>query len=183
MYFILDRSGSMENCIDETIDGYNEFVKTCNPDDYMSLCLFSDKITVVYDKKKVCDIVPLTRQVYRPAGSTALLDAIGKTIYTAESSTKPPTIIIFTDGFENSSKFFTHKAIRSLIDTKKQFGWKFVYLGANQDAIQVAEQFGIEEEQSLTFSTQNIKETFRSMTSGMTRGYFSQEERIKSNPI
>jgi hypothetical protein len=183
MYFILDRSGSMGDCIDATIDGYNEFVKSCDPDDCMTLCLFNDKSTIVYDDKKIRDITPLTRHVYRPIGPTALLDAIGKTIHKAEKSSKPPTIVIFTDGLENASAYFTHKTIRDLIETKTKCGWKFIYLGANQDAIWEAEQFGIGEEHSMTFSTQNIKETFRSMSSGIDRGYFSQDERTQSNPI
>jgi uncharacterized protein with von Willebrand factor type A (vWA) domain len=183
VYCVLDRSGSMAVCIDDTIGGYNTFLKEQDPDTVLSLTLFDNKIKNVY-KKSVRDIEPLNTKTYVPRGGTALLDAIGQVINSVPID-ETPSIVILTDGHENSSEKYTKFHINDLIEEKKKAGWTFVFLAANQDAIQSAGELGIPEHSALTFDTRNVERAFKSLscglkrqTTGETQGVqFTEEER------
>ena len=198
IYCVIDCSGSMADCADDTLIGINAFVRNSEPDSRMSLYLFNNIVTTVYENVQVDMTEPLTSTKYRPNGATALLDAIGNTIKIAEKA--QPTswadsddnsktiIVILTDGNENASTKYTKPHINDLIANKKMLGWSFVFMGANQDAIKTATELNISEESSITFNTQNVENVLRSashavhrsMTTPGTPIEFSQLERASS---
>lgn len=167
--FLLDRSGSMETCLDDTIGGYNAFIREQAPfGGTMTLVLFDHEYSPVYIRRPMGEVVPLTHETYKPRGSTALLDAIGRTIkeWTGEEA---PTVIILTDGLENSSTKFTKAHIKDLIDVKTKEGWQFVYLGANQDAFAEARSIGIGAGHTLNFETTRTPEVFRALSAALSQ--------------
>ena len=170
IYFVLDRSGSMYACINDTIGGFNAFIekqKIDNPNGNMSLILFNDDIRLEYKNKPMLEVEPLTDQIYYPSGSTALLDAIGSTIKMAAGS-GAVSIVILTDGQENMSKMYTKMHINDLIASRRD-AWSFVFLGANQDAIKEARNLGIPECGAMTFATHNTKAVFESLSDAFSR--------------
>lgn len=181
IYFVLDRSGSMASCIDDTIGGFNHFVnqqKLDNPKGTMSLFLFSNDIKNIYENKNIKDVEKLTYKTYVPSGSTSLLDAIGETIKKADTSHKP-LVVILTDGQENSSKSYTLLHIKDLIEMKKKGGWEFVFLGANQDAIETGGHLGIPEQSAMTFNQENVYNAFEGLSSALGRQVSGQDENVQ----
>ena len=180
IYFILDRSGSMSSCINDTLGGFNHFLgkqKKDNPTSTMSLILFAHDIDEVYNNKSISDISELVEDTYFPRGTTALLDAIGITIKKAEKYTKP-MIVILTDGEENSSKIYTHAHVKDLIEIKKSLGWEFVFLGANQDAIKVGGMMGISEESAMTFNPENVYNAFEGLSCAVGRQMTGEDSSV-----
>src|SRR5580693_1330174 len=153
---VLDRSGSMASMAKEAIGGFNGFLDSQQKlpgDARLTLVLFDHEHIVKYDERPIKDVSPLDEHTYEPRGTTALLDAIGRTINTiGERLDKTPEperpgkviIAILTDGLENASQEFKPKQIRSMIEHQREkYSWEFIYLGANQDAIEVGETMGI----------------------------------------
>lgn len=141
--FLLDVSGSMESCWDDTIGGFNSFLSDQKATGgRLTLVQFDHEYTVTCSRTPIKDVKPLTRETYKPRGSTALLDAIGTMIKDWTARAKP-SVVILTDGLENSSKKFTKAHIKDLIEAKTKEGWTFAYLGANQDAFAEAGSIGI----------------------------------------
>jgi len=166
--FLLDRSGSMETCWDDTIGGYNSFVKDqAEFGGTMTLVQFDHEYLVTYSKTPMDKVVPLTRETYKPRGSTALLDAIGRTIKEWKEETAP-TVIILTDGIENASHSFTKPHIKDLIELKTKDGWQFVYLGANQDAFAEAGSMGIAPTCTMNYEGTNTPEAFTRLSAAMS---------------
>ena len=165
---ILDRSGSMDTCLDDTIGGFNAFLREQTVDGgTLSLILFDHEYTPVYDKKPILEVEPLTRETFVPRGSTALLDAIGKTIKSITDD-RTPMIAILTDGQENASHAFTKAHIKDLIETKTKEGWTFAYLGANQDAFAEAGSIGIKPGATLNFDANRTPDAFRELSQAMS---------------
>jgi Mg-chelatase subunit ChlD len=166
--FILDRSGSMETCLDDTIGGFNAFLRDQQAlGGTLSLILFDHEYTPVYEKKNIDDVSALTRASYVPRGGTALLDAIGKTIKSIADD-RTPTVVILTDGLENASYLFTKAHVKDLIETKTKDGWTFAYLGANQDAFAEAGSIGIKPGATLNFDANRTPEAFRELSQAMS---------------
>ena len=156
--FLLDRSGSMESCRQDTIDGFNSFVESQKQfGGTMTLCLFDDQFETVYEKTPIEEVPVLTEETFVPRGGTALLDAMGQVLKMNLSD--DAMVIILTDGEENSSRTYTSVHVKDLVDTKK---WKFVYLGANQDAVLAARDIGIHT--SLGYDAQRTPEVFRALS-------------------
>lgn len=175
IHFLLDRSGSMESCLKDTIGGFNAFVREQAPTSTLSLYLFNNTFEIVYENKKIKDVEKLD---FRPRGGTALLDAIAQTIEQVEKNNTQRwadlddvgnVIVILTDGEENSSTKYTKGDINDMIATKKAQGWKFVFLGANQDAIKNAVDMGIGRDAAMDFDTANVGEVMRSASSALSR--------------
>lgn len=167
--FILDRSGSMESCIDDTIGGFNAFVRDQVAfGGTMTLVLFDHEYTPVYANKPIAEVEPLTRETYKPRGSTALLDAIGKSIKDVGAQTIP-TVIILTDGQENSSHTYTKAHVKDLIEARQVDGWTFVYLGANQDAFAEAGSLGIAPGATMNYDAHRTPEAFRTLSVAMSQ--------------
>lgn len=198
IHFLLDRSGSMWDCLDDTIGGFNSFVKSQQEDTsghcFMSFYQFDHEYQIVYLNKPIREVEYLTSQTFEPRGQTALIDAIGQTISSVnarsvDNDNSTTIIVILTDGQENASKEFQHSKIKDMITEKEQHGWKFVFLGANQDAISTACNLGIRREGALTYAqTPNgVRGTFQSLSSAVTRARhghqqvsFTDQERIDS---
>jgi Mg-chelatase subunit ChlD len=166
--FILDRSGSMESCWDDTIGGYNSFVNSQKElGGTMTLVQFDHEYKVLYTAKPIADVEPLTRQTFVPRGSTALLDAMGRAIKECKSPTAP-TVIILTDGLENASKTYTKVHIKDLVEQKEKDGWVFMYLGANHDAFGEAESLGIAPGRTLNYDATRTPDAFRQLSQALS---------------
>ena len=162
--FILDRSGSMSGLEKDTIGGFNTTIEKQKQEEgeaIVSTVLFDNDMEVLHDRVSLADIQPLTDKEYYPRGSTALLDAIGGAIhhignvhkYAREEDRPEKTIfVITTDGYENASRRYTSDRVKQMVERQKQkYGWEFIFLGANIDAIETARNFGIDEERAANF--------------------------------
>lgn len=162
--FILDRSGSMNGLEKDTIGGFNGMLakqKEVEGEVLISTVLFDDRSEVLHDRQPLQNIKPMTAKDYYVRGCTALLDAIGGAIhhignvhkYAREEDRPNKTLfVIITDGFENSSKSYTYQKVKSMIERQqKRYGWEFIFLGANIDAIAEAKRFGIREEMAVEY--------------------------------
>lgn len=154
--FILDRSGSMGGLESDTIGGFNTLIekqKKEKGEAVVSTVLFDDKTEVLHDRIDINKIEPLSDKQYYVRGSTALLDAIGRAInhignihkYAREEDVPEHTLfVITTDGMENASREFARDKIKSMVERQQEkFGWEFLFLGANIDAITTAKSYGI----------------------------------------
>lgn len=164
LVFILDRSGSMSGLEADTIGGYNAMLekqKKESGEAVITTVLFDDSYEVLHDRISLRSIEPMTDQEYFVRGTTALLDAVGKTIVTISNAQKRAAegeraknvmVVITTDGMENASKEFNYEKVRNMIEQhKSQYGWEFLFLGANIDAIATANRFGIEEDRATNY--------------------------------
>lgn len=162
--FILDKSGSMSGLEADTIGGYNSFLKKQRGEDVDSLVstvLFSDRSEVVHDRVPIADVEAMTESQYSVGGSTALLDAVGDAIahirnvhkYAREEDRPEKTVfVITTDGEENSSRRRSRAEVKKMVEKQKEeFGWEFVFLGANMDAVSEAAKIGIEKDRAVTY--------------------------------
>ena len=143
LFFILDRSGSMYGSEEDTINGFNAFVEkqaAKNHNILVTVVLFDGKYEVLYARKPISEVKPLTRKEYYVRGSTALLDAIGRTVNTYRGEVNHAMCIITTDGYENSSREFNRVQIKDMVENS---GWEFVYIGADIDAYAEASHIGI----------------------------------------
>lgn len=167
--FILDRSGSMESCWDDTIGGFNAFVADQKAlGGTLTLIQFDHEYLVSYANRPIGEVEPLTRETFKPRGSTALLDAIGRAIKECKTSA-PPTVIIFTDGLENASHEYTKSHVKDLIEARQNDGWTFVYLGANQDAFAEAGSIGIAPQGTVNYDVRRTPEAFRELSVALSQ--------------
>lgn len=177
--FILDQSGSMTSLADDTIGGYNSYVKEQQREPgeaYLTTVLFDDRYIVLHDHVNIQDVPPLTSHEYSPMGMTALMDAIGKTINSVGQrlantpEEERPAHVIFvitTDGYENDSQEFTRTQIKEMIEHQQQkYSWQFLFLGAGIDAYQEASSIGIggAHAMSVTADVQGTSSMFYSVT-------------------
>ena len=162
---ILDRSGSMEELKAATIEAFNQFLLSQRDgagSARMTLVQFDDRYESVYEAQPIETAPALTSESYQPRGSTALLDAIGRSLRSTrerldkiDDSNRPGSVIIViqTDGLENASRSFTIAQINDLIaELRDEQGWQFIFLGANQDAIQSAVRMGMSADGALTYN-------------------------------
>ena len=165
--FLLDRSGSMETCRDDTIGGFNAFVEDQKATGgTLTLIQFDHEYLKSYENVPITEVNPLTRETFQPRGSTALLDAIGRTI--KECKVQNPTVIIMTDGLENSSHKYTKAHIKDLIDARQKDGWTFVYLGANQDAFAEAGSIGIAPAGTMNYDPRRTPEALTQLSQALS---------------
>lgn len=166
---VLDKSGSMESIRQETISGFNEFLESQhenNADTRITLVQFNHRHHKVYESRSLNGIEKLNNENYTPEGLTALLDAIGITIQSTrkrlrdtKEKEQPDKVlfIIITDGLENNStKFAREKIFKKIKKLEEKHSWEFIYLGANQDAIQEANNYGINSKRAMTFAADAI---------------------------
>ena len=165
LVFILDRSGSISGLEKGTIGGFNSMLEKQKKEEGEALVttvLFDNKYELLHDRINIKGISPITDEEYYVRGTTALLDAIGMTIVKIENAHKHtlederPSKVLFiitTDGMENSSTRYNYEKIRSMIeDKKKEFGWEFIFLGANIDAVKAARDIGISEDRASNYN-------------------------------
>lgn len=162
--FILDRSGSMAGLEDDTIGGFNAFVekqKKTEGEAVLSAVLFSNDSEVIYDRVDIQKVEPMTDAQYRVGGCTALLDAIGGAVhhiknvhkYAREEDRPAKTVfVITTDGMENASRAYTYEEVQKMVKHEREkYGWEFLFLGANMDAIAAARSFGIRADRAVRY--------------------------------
>ena len=164
LVMILDRSGSMSGLESDTIGGYNSMLekqKRGKGEVLVSTVLFDDQIEVLHDRMPLEKVKPITEKDYYVRGCTALLDAVGNAIhhignvhkYAREEDRPEKTIfVITTDGYENASRQYSYSKIKDMVTRQKEkYGWEFLFLGANIDAISVAGSFGISADRSVNY--------------------------------
>ena len=167
--FILDRSGSMGGLEADTIGGFNATLKKqkADPEGVLwSTVLFDDKHEVIHDRVPVAKVPELTENEYYVRGCTALLDAIGRAIHhirnvhkyaRPEDVPEKTLFVITTDGMENASREYTYEKVKQMIEKEtEKYGWEFIFLGANMDAVSVAGRMGIRRERAATFINDSI---------------------------
>lgn len=184
LVFILDRSGSMAGFEADTIGGFNATIEKQKKQDgkvYVSTVLFDNESEVVHDRVDINDIKPMTEKEYQVGGCTALLDAIGGAIHhignihkyaRPEDVPEHTVFVITTDGMENASHRYSSQEIKSKIKRQtEKYGWEFIFLAANIDAVETAESIGIRRERAANWL--HTKE-------GVGRSYYAMCEAITS---
>jgi len=167
--FVLDRSGSMESVKGAAIEGFNEFLReqqAAPGQARLSVVLFDDEYLLQVDAVPVEEVIPLNAATYQPRNSTALLDAIGRTIddlgkrlETLPEQYRPGKVVvaILTDGLENASTTYTWRDVAKRIKHQTQkYQWDFLFLGANQDAIATAAQLSIAAQNAASYVGDNV---------------------------
>jgi len=167
--FILDRSGSMAGLEADTIGGFNSLIEKQRKEEgeaYISTVLFDDVTEVLYDRVPVGKVEPMNDKQYYVRGCTALLDAIGGAIhhignvhkYCREEDRPEKTLfVITTDGQENASRYYSSDKVKKMVERQKaKYGWEFLFLGANIDAVETAGRFGIAPERAINYEADHV---------------------------
>lgn len=161
---VLDRSGSMSSIKHASIEGFNSFLKEQKEEEgeaYISIHLFDNEYTTLQERVEISQAEDLTEATFVPRGSTALYDAVCKTInevngahaaLTEEERPGKVLFIILTDGHENASREYNINNLQTLVKEQTDKGWAFIYLAANQDAIETAKNFNISKSNAVNFS-------------------------------
>ena len=165
LVFILDRSGSMAGLESDTIGGFNSMIekqKGGTGECYVSTVLFDDESEVLHDRMKLSDIPKMSEKDYTVRGSTALIDAIGGAIrhignihkYARPEDVPEHTMfVITTDGQENASYRYTSSQVKRMIERQKEkYGWEFLFIGANIDAVETAARYGINKDRAVNYN-------------------------------
>jgi uncharacterized protein YegL len=164
LVFILDRSGSMSGLESDTIGGYNALLEKQRKEDgecTLTTVLFDDQYELLHNRININAIAPITDSQYFVRGSTALLDAIGRTIDSIGNALKQTVeneraekvlVVITTDGMENASREYGYAKVRQMIERQqKKYSWEFLFLGANIDAVETASRFGISADRAANY--------------------------------
>ena len=179
---ILDRSGSMAGFESDTVGGFNATLERQRATEgtvLVSTVLFDNYSEVIHDRVDISEIKPMTRNDYNVRGCTALLDAIGGAIhhignihkYARPEDVPEHTIfVITTDGMENASHRYSSQDIKAKIKRQtEKYGWEFIFLAANIDAVETAENIGIRRERAANY---------RQTNKGVERSYYAMSEAI-----
>ncbi len=169
LVFILDRSGSMFGLENDTIGGFNSMLEKQKQEEgaaYVTTVLFNSHTQLLHDRVKLEAVPPLTREDYVPGGCTALLDAVGQTIrhiVTIHRYARPEDVpartvfVITTDGLENASRRYGRREVKQMVERQKaKYGWEFLFLGANMDAIAAAEDIGIRRDRAVKYVQDSV---------------------------
>lgn len=191
-HLIVDRSGSMGDCIPATVEGFNGQLAGLRrmeeefPEQGISvgLTLFNNRVDCLFEGRPVAECPELGVENYRPEGSTALLDAVGTTILRLEAEKAksdrelPTTVVavILTDGYENASRQFRLSEVKERIAALSATGqWTFSFLSENLDAAEVAESMSIRRSNSQTFFKSDMRyQVWDNLNSSM-RDYFDKK--------
>lgn len=179
LYFLLDRSGSMQSIETDTEGGFDAFIaeQRATPGECrVTLAQFDDEYEEVYRDLPVAEVPPLQ---LHPRGTTALLDSIGRLIGDAgvrlaglPEHERPGTVIvgIMTDGQENASREMSHSQIKTLIERQtNDYNWRFLYMGADQDAIEVGASIGVSADHSMTYTRGRVGAMMRMTSANISR--------------
>ena len=164
LVFILDRSGSMSGLERDTIGGFNSMIEKQKKEAgeaVVSTVLFDNESMVIHDRLPLDKVPRMTEEEYFTRGCTALLDALGGAIHhignvhkyaRKEDVPEKTMFIITTDGYENASRRYDYEKVRKMIERQKEkYGWEFLFLGANIDAVETARHFGISEDRAVNY--------------------------------
>ena len=165
LVFILDRSGSMSGLEADTIGGFNAMIekqKKQKGECYVSTVLFDGVSEVLHDRVRLSEIKPMTDKDYTVRGCTALLDALGGAIHhignihkyaRPEDVPENTMFVITTDGMENASRKYSSEKVKAMIERQKQkYGWEFLFIGANIDAVETAARYGIGADRAVNYN-------------------------------
>ncbi|MBQ4081668.1 MAG: VWA domain-containing protein [Clostridia bacterium] len=165
LVFILDKSGSMAGLESDTIGGFNSMIEKQKKEDtpcYVSTILFNGESEVIHDREKLDEIHPMTERDYVVGGCTALIDAIGSAIHhigNIQKYARPEDVpehtmfVITTDGQENASHRYTSGQVKKMIERQKEkYGWEFLFIGANIDAVETAARYGIDKDRAVNYN-------------------------------
>ncbi|MDR2976459.1 MAG: VWA domain-containing protein [Streptococcaceae bacterium] len=194
LVFILDKSGSMSGLEKDTIGGYNAMLgkqEEVKGECRVTTVLFNNGYSLIHDRIDIKAIRPMTSKEYTVGGTTALLDAIGKTIYKIisaqrhtlkEYQAEKVIFVIITDGEENASHVYSDREIKKLIEQQKEkYGWEFVFLGANIDAIKTAGHFGISPESAVDYLADSEGTELNFDVMGQAVAYFRKVGKFESS--
>lgn len=169
LVFILDRSGSMAGLESDTIGGYNAMLKKQKAEAgeaIVTTVLFDDDYQLLHDRIDIRGIKPITEKDYYVRGSTALLDALGRTISKIGNAQRHTSdelraervlFVITTDGMENASREYSYAKIRHMVERQQQkYGWEFIFLGANIDAFDTAGRMGIRADRTANYHADSV---------------------------
>ena len=164
LVFVLDRSGSMSGLERDTIGGFNAMIEKQKKQEgecIVSTVLFNNDSQVIHDRVPLDKIEPMTERDYYVSGGTALIDAIGGAIhhignvhkYARKEDVPENTIfIITTDGYENASYRYSSDKVKRMIEHEKEkYGWEFLFIGANIDAVETAKRYGINQDSAVNY--------------------------------
>jgi len=178
---LLDKSGSMGSVLDDTIGGYNQFIKDQKDADgeaKFTLVLFNNFYRTIYDAIDIQEVPELTTDTYKVGSTTALYDTIGYSISNLgnrlakmEEADRPENIVfvILTDGAENASREMDSDSIFKMITHQtEKYNWDFVFLGANQDAFKESGKLGFSKGSTMTYSAGETVSAFGSMSRGLS---------------
>ena len=194
-HFVLDRSGSMSNCTETTINGFNAQVETIKklqeefPEQEfeVSLTIFDDVIDHVQSHVAINNFESLSRSRYNPRGATALLDAIGMSINQIRMSNETKILnnemsivmVILTDGMENASREFTfHQIAKMIKELEATDKWTFTFLGADIDAMHTSKMLNIRSENVMSFNKGDMNQMMDEVSEGMRRYSYSKSNGV-----
>lgn len=202
VHVLLDRSGSMEECRDKTIDAFNEYVNSLrhlpNSRTRLSLTTFdTESVDLVFDAQRIADVPKLTRDSYVPRGRTPLFDAVGQVVARMDKVNLLPderlALAILTDGLENASTEYKAETVRKLLtDRQERRNWLVLYLGANQNAWAAGAEIGVGKAHAMAYSVGSIDAAIGSAAMSIRRysaapaasarkaAEFTEEERARS---
>lgn len=179
LVFILDKSGSMGGLESDTIGGYNAMLakqQAVEGECHITTVLFDNNFVLLHDRIDIKAVSSITEKEYQVGGSTALLDAIGRTIHKIGNAQKHTSedyraekvmVVIITDGEENASREYSAERVKQMIEHEKtQYGWEFIFLGANIDAVETAGRFGISADRAQNYhaDSEGVEVNFRVMS-------------------
>ena len=194
LVFIIDRSGSMAGFEDDTIGGFNSMIESQKAEKgkaFVSTVLFDNYSKVVHDRVNIEEIKPMTRDDYKVGGCTALLDAIGGAIHhignvhkyaRAEDVPEHTIFVITTDGMENASHRYSSDEIKAKIKRQSEkYGWEFIFLAANIDAVETAECIGIRRERAANYQQtgEGVARSYRAMSEAVCSIRMNRAEEIR----
>ena len=169
LVFILDRSGSMAGLESDTVGGFNAMIEKQKKEEgscFVSTVLFDDQSQVLHDRIPLEKVPKMTEKEYFVRGCTALIDAIGGAIhhigivhkYARDEDVPAKTLfVITTDGMENASRRYNAEDVRKMIQSKKEkYGWEFLFIGANIDAVETASHFGINKDRAVNYTHDSV---------------------------
>lgn len=194
LVFILDKSGSMAGLENDTIGGYNAMLEkqqAVSGKAHITTALFDHNYTLLHDRIDIRAVKSITEQEYQAGGNTALIDAIGRTINkignvqknTAEAFRAGNVLfVIITDGYENASSEYSSEQVKAMVERQKnKYGWEFIFLGANIDAVETAARFGIAPDRAQNYHCDSRGTSRNYETLSETVSHIRKESRIPDN--
>ena len=184
LVFVIDKSGSMAGLEGDTMGGFNAMIEKQRKEEgecYVSTVLFSGETEVLHDRKDIGEIRPLTEKDYMVGGCTALIDALGGAIKhignihkyaRAEDVPEKTLFVIITDGCENASHKYNPEEVRKMIARQREkYGWEFLFIGANIDAVETAAHYGISEDRAVNYNAdaKGTKVVYEAVASAVSR--------------
>ena len=191
--FILDKSGSMHGLEKDTIGGFNSMLdkqKAAEGECRVTTVLFDSNYTLLHDRIDIAAVRPMTDEDYCAGGSTALLDAVGTTIdkirnvqknSAEEGRAEKVLFVIITDGMENSSREYSLRNVRSMIEEQRKNGWEFVFLGANIDAVETAGDLGISKDLAAEYCCDDVGTELNFAAASAAVSCYRRSAKVESN--